>query len=318
MKLRTEIEFVKKEFQFDYSSKIALLGSCFSDEIGGRLKGLKFNTSVNPFGTLFNPLSIAKLLTDDAVLSENCFVERDGLFFHHSFHSSFYAASKAELKQKCDSVIQETKTFLADADLLIITLGTAFIYERKENGGQVANCHKVPQSKFTKRLCKVDEVVNSIVAIQNKFPHIKIMCTVSPVRHTKDTLELNAVSKSILRLACYELGSCGVEYFPSFEIMNDDLRDYRFFKSDLIHPSDLAVDYIWDKFFKAFTTIETQEIAHKIQKIVIQLNHRVQATQSEAHKNLLKKTLAQMEELVSVVDFENEISTLKIALKSFS
>ncbi|MEL7005728.1 MAG: GSCFA domain-containing protein, partial [Bacteroidota bacterium] len=249
---RTELSPKKHEHSLSHTTPVLTIGSCFSDQIGGYFEKNKFDVLSNPFGTVYNPISIFKLLRFAVAQSEPeeySYIHDQGLHSNFEFHSKFSSSDKNLLQQNIKNSIDNTHNFLKRADFLILTLGTAFAYERVENEQIVANCHKVPAKQFKKILLTESQIIKAFYGVKeelNRFnENLQIILTVSPVRHVKDTLELNAVSKSILRMVCHRLCDQydSVHYFPSYEIVLDDLRDYRFYQRDMIHPNEIAEEY---------------------------------------------------------------------------
>jgi hypothetical protein len=210
---------------------------------------------------------------------------------------------------------------LAGAEWLMITYGTAWVYERKETGEVVANCHKMPNTLFTKSLLSQQAIADSFDAVYKELkkfnPAIKIILTLSPVRHVKDTLELNSVSKSVVRAACHVISGsfADVSYFPAYEIMMDDLRDYRFYKADMIHPTDVAEEYIWEKFSEKYFSVELKLFLSQWKEIQQAINHRPFHPTSVAHQSFLKETLKRLESLKEMVDVEDELTLIKSRLE---
>ena len=254
---RTEITPEPSSTKITLKDKILTTGSCFSDAIGRQLTESKFPVLANPFGTGYNPYSIHKVLRyalHNQAPAEHSYLESHELIANYDFHSSFSSLQKTTTEKKIKEVIGASHYFLKDARWIIITYGSAWVYERNDTGEIVSNCHKLPGSNFTKHLLSQKKVLESFEEFYRDLKAFNSDCniilTVSPVRHLKDSLSLNSVSKSVLRLACQTLTEThnDVHYFPSYEIMMDDLRDYRFYKADMIHPSDEAEAYIWNKF----------------------------------------------------------------------
>ncbi len=313
---RTEIEQNRGEFQLDHQQSIVSIGSCFSDSIGKRLDDHKFKISINPYGTVFNPLSIFRLL-EHAIsgeeLSEKSILKRDGQYLSYDLHSDFTAPSSKALKHQFNKINQRVKKELQKASLLVITFGTSWIYEKKQGKELVSNCHKVPQKEFDKRLLNIDEILTSFFELQTKLeevnPDLQILLTVSPVRHTRAGIVNNSKSKSNLILACHYLQEMAKNtyYFPSFEIMMDDLRDYRFYEKDMIHPSDLAIDYIWENFSNTFFNSNTQKLNAQIEKAKRSISHKAFNPRSAQHQKFLSRTLNELQELNKQVSFQEEI-----------
>ena len=240
-----------------------MVGSCFSDEIGAQMKQRNLHVTCNPFGTLYNPLSIVNALQMKEVPE---LVEHEGLWHSMAHHGSFSRASREEAEQAVRESVETMQQALAEATVVIVTFGTAWVYEMKGEGlpvtgyGVVGNCHKLPESCFTRRRLSVEEIVEAWRPILERYPDKHWLFTVSPIRHIKDGLHENQLSKATLLLALEELRTqnSDVSYFPSYEIMLDELRDYRFYADDLVHPSSLAVNYIWERFVDCFCTNPTK------------------------------------------------------------
>jgi hypothetical protein len=316
---RTELIPQKAEFQISLADAVFTIGSCFAQTMGNQLLSNKIKTQVNPFGTAYNPHCIHRLITrclDKSPLEASGILNREGLFFHYDFHSQQSATTEEGLIKKLSKLHEDHSHNLKQANVLIITYGTAFVYRRKDNQQIVSNCHKVPASEFTKELLTVEEIIESFEkmhdALVNKNSTIKIILTVSPVRHAKDGLEQNTVSKSVLRLACHQLAERkGVVYFPAYELMMDDLRDYRFYKIDRIHPTEEAEEYIWEKFLETFLDAEAKVFFLEWSEVKLALQHRPFHEQSTAHQTFLKNTLSKLQKLSPKADVSSEILELK-------
>lgn len=300
---------------------VVTLGSCFADVVGNYLTENKFNVLINPFGTVYNPWSIHQLVAmiiQKQSPSEDGFVESQDVYFHDQFHSSFYASSKQALTKKIESHLLQAFQFLIRSRFLIVTYGTAFVYRRKDNQKIVANCHKLPSSLFTKELLSVDTILESAhetLAVLKKInPQIQIISTVSPVRHLKDTLPLNGVSKSTLRLCAHELQKSGIDYFPAYEIMMDDLRGYRFYKPDRIHPTEEAESYIVEKFSDQYFSADTKNLLSEWNSIRQALRHKPFQPASAAHQSFLRRTLERLMNIRSKLSVEDEIKTVSAQL----
>ena len=302
-------------FPISHQSKILSIGSCFAQTIGQKMKDAKFNVLVNPFGTIFHPLNLANLL-DHALfndpLDEEGILEMDGLFLHYSTHSEVVGKTAPDLSEDYGKRLKLTKTFLEEGTHLIMTLGTAWIYEHQDFG-RVANCHKQPQKLFKKSLSPIQQMEMGLWSVLDNFsrvyPNLKIILTVSPVRHTKDGIPENQLSKSMLRVLCANLERRmeSVSYFPAYEIMMDELRDYRFYKSDRIHPTEEAENYIWEKWKSSVFSSETKSKVDEIQKIQLELSHRPFNPESASHQKFLQNLLAKLERLNAEFDFSREI-----------
>lgn len=292
MIFRTEIKDLNFPFKLSYEDKIFLIGSCFSDNIGEKIKDLGFNVLSNPFGVVYNPYSVYKQLgriIDLNMPADNEFRQKGEFWHHFDFHGSAKNPDKAQLLSNISEITEETHLFLKHSNFIFITLGTTIVYESKETNEIVANNHKYPAGYFIQKKLSFEQVLKMTKEMLLKLfafnKDIKVIFTVSPVRHIRDGLVENQKSKSILIAAISEL--CDDErifYFPSYEIMMDDLRDYRFYNSDLIHPSAQAIDYIFEKFRNSFFGEKTKSIADEILKINLALNHRPLFPESNEHK----------------------------------
>ena len=278
MKLQTIVDIKPSEWKIGYEDKILMVGSCFSDEIGEQMKQRYLNVTCNPFGTLYNPLSIAQALNYQLPMTNDQLplVEYDGMWHSMAHHGSFSRPSREETEQAVRASIQTMQQALQQASVVIITFGTAWVYEM--NGAIVGNCHKLPADRFTRRRLSVEEIVAAWQPILDRYPDKHWLFTVSPIRHIKDGLHENQLSKATLLQAVESLCSvsktvCALSakrsvsatvcqakpvYFEAFEIMLDELRDYRFYADDLVHPSSLAVTYIWERFVDTFCTPQTR------------------------------------------------------------
>jgi hypothetical protein len=311
---RTSFPTTRSNVRMAISDRIFTIGSCFSDAIGERMAAYKMETYANPTGILYNPVSIHRVLNLailDAPPSEQNYTPGE-ITFHFDFHSSLFATSKTALQHTLRQVIADCKVYLLKANWLVITYGTAWVYQRVDNGEIVANCHKQPASGFVKTLLSVEEIENSFRALYSTLldvnPELKIILTISPVRHIKDTLEGNSVSKSVLRVACENITReySRAYYFPSYEIMMDDLRDYRFYKADMIHPSEVAEEYIWEKFTGTWFDDPLIAFINSWKGILQALQHRPFHQHSEAHRQFLKTTLERISAWSAFVNTEAE------------
>ena len=280
MKLYTSVDIAPSPKKIAYNDKILLLGSCFADNIGTKFGEYYFQTTVNPYGTLYNPASIAKAISGIGNgVSDIGFVEHNGLWHSLSHHGSFSRADKEDLVRACEQSRVQLREALQQASIMIITFGTAWVYEYEDK--VVANCHKLPANRFVRRRMTVDEIVEIWQPILAAMPDKHWIFTVSPIRHVKDGLHENQISKAILlqavdRLTAKQLDSPigGLSYFPSYEIMLDELRDYRFYAEDMVHPSVVAVDYIWQRFVDTYMTADTQNEMRTLHQLWRDRHHR--------------------------------------------
>ncbi len=298
MKLLTQIPIQEQKQQIDYNSKVVLFGSCFAENIGEKFNHFKFKTLQNPFGILFHPKAIETLITN-AVEGE--YYSEDSVFYHneqwhcYDAHSKLSETSKESLLNTLNEGLKSTRRHLAEASHVIITLGTAWVYDLIETNATVANCHKVPQKQFNKKLLTIPAILKSLQSIvetiQSVNKNATTVFTVSPVRHIKDGFVENTQSKSHLISAIHQFLKINNQqsvYFPSYEIMLDELRDYRFYKTDMIHPNDLAVDYIWEKFNSVWITSKAQNTMDAVDTIQKGLAHKPFNKSSDAHTKFLE------------------------------
>ena len=313
---RTEVKIPVGSHSIGLDDPIVSLGSCFSEMIGSRLLDSKFNVLNNPFGTIYHPVAITQLiemaLADGKPTTDSYLLNKE-VWHNYYFHSRLSSVRKEELQKNIEEKLEALKDYLSKSKWLIITLGSAFGYERVGNGELVANCHKMPAKLFNKRLYVAEKIItkfNSTLEVLKRInPEIKILLTVSPVRHIKDSLTLNSVSKSILRLACHDLQEQykDVYYFPSYEIMMDDLRDYRFYSDDLIHPNKQGEDYIWGKFSEGFFESKTLKTLKKWSALKRSLNHKPFNPNTQEHLKFLKNRLQDLKEFESELNVSTEI-----------
>ena len=284
MKLYTTVHVTPSEKKIGYGDKVLLLGSCFADNIGAKFEEHYFQTTINPFGTLYNPASIAKAVLDMGYGPSGMgLVEHNGLWHSMMHHGSYSGVDKEEVIARCEESRIQMREALQQASVVIVTFGTAWVYEYE--GEVVANCHKLPANRFVRRRLTVDEIVNVWQPIIASMPDKHWIFTVSPIRHIKDGLHENQVSKAILLQAVDRLISMSLSYnlstetlhrsyFPSYEIMLDELRDYRFYAEDMVHPSAVAVDYIWQRFVETYMTTDTQQEMRILHQLWRDRHHR--------------------------------------------
>lgn len=297
------------------------MGSCFTENVGNKMTELKFPALVNPFGVLYNPVSVRnglEILTD-----QKKFTDSDLRFFNEQWFSFYHDTEFSDIDQKkCLSKINDSIKLASEqlrkAEYLIITFGTAWIYKYLESGNVVSNCHKIPAKEFERIKLEPEDIFvewsNLISRLLELNPKLKIIFTVSPVRHWKDGAVQNQLSKSTLSIAIHQLVEefLDVGYFPAYEIMMDDLRDYRFYTDDMLHPSKVAIDYIWDQFAKTYFGKETTDVIKEINKIILAKNHRPLKPDTENHRIFLKKQIEIINEFSKkfpLIDVKNELNT---------
>jgi len=292
---RTHIPVVRSNWDISHHSPVLALGSCFAEKTGLKLYQSHIPVVVNPWGTLFHPLAMESILLE--ALKGNppeinpCF-QQDETFYSLRFPSFCHGITSSVLETQVQEVHSYIGDVFKDFQFLIITLGTAWVYKHRASGLIATSCHKIPAREFDKILLSPEQVVQSlgelIFQARALKPDIKVILTVSPVRHTRDTLPLNSVSKSVLLWACHQIREnySGVEYFPAYEILMDDLRDYRFYAEDKIHPSEEAVRYIWKHFSDTYFSEETQELNEQIEALNLGLAHRPRISGLAWYKHL--------------------------------
>ncbi|MDD7887592.1 GSCFA domain-containing protein [Flavivirga sp. 57AJ16] len=314
MKLQTKIPLEKQSKNLiDYKSNILLLGSCFVENIGKKLDYYKFQNTQNPFGILFHPKAIENFISH--AINEKTYLE-EAVFFHneqwHCFHahSKLSNTSKENLLDDLNRNIKSTNLQIKKSTHIIITLGTAWVYRSVGTMEIVANCHKIPQRQFTKELLSVDEISKSIASIVNMIrgvnPKASIIFTVSPIRHLKDGFVENTQSKAHLISALHQFinqksstANSQSFYFPSYEMMMDELRDYRFYKEDMVHPSEIAIHYIWNRFHEVWISSKADKTMEEVNAIQKGLQHHPFNSTSEAHQKFLQKLELKKEALRS-------------------
>lgn len=309
MKFRTEIEIAPFRTKIGYENRILALGSCFAEHIADRLSAARFHVAANPSGILFNPLSVAAALRHFAqpqpVRCEELHFDGE-VWFHYGFHGAFSAPSPDEALAAMNAGRETGAEALRTADRVLLTLGTAWVYEHR--GEAVVNCHRQPATEFVRRRLAVSEIVETFSdLLAGPLAGREVILTVSPVRHLGDGLEGNAVSKATLRLAAEELAAAhaAVHYFPAYEILNDDLRDYRFYADDLVHPAPQAVQYVWEHFAAAVLSDEARRLLPAVQRVAAAAAHRPRNPRSESHKSFCRQMLARITALPEV-DFRSE------------
>ena len=300
----TRIDIPAANFKIDYTSHIAFFGSCFADNISSQFANRKFHTLANPFGTVYNPVSMArqvKAITSGKVFGEEDVFQDarcDRLWHCFDAHSSLSASSREECIEKLNAATTQAREFLQKADVVFITLGTAFVYFLKSTGDAVSNCHRQDPSLFERRMIPVEEsarALESIVADLHRIrADIRIVFTVSPLRHMTDGAHENSLSKATLQLA---INKTGAEYFPSYEVVIDELRDYRFYADDMVHLSKTAEDYIFERMVETYCNERTRGDIAAVEKFLKSANHRIVDVDSPATQEFKKKLASQAAEL---------------------
>lgn len=327
MNFRTQVELPKKEAEIRHSDRIMLFGSCFAENIGNLLLENKFRCDVNPFGILYNPLSVVEALWQ--ILSRKVYTEKDlfcagGIWHSWMHHSVFSDNTASACLVSINKRLAQAATELPELDWLVITWGTAFAYRLEGNHRVVGNCHKQPESLFVRKLLTIREIVTEWNCVLNELrkinPSLKILFTVSPIRHIKDGMHGNQISKSTLLVAAEEICQSWSDcyYFPSYEIMMDELRDYRFYADDMLHPSSLAVSYLWECFSECYFSKDTERIMKEWEEIRKAVNHKPFHAQSEAYRKFLTQIVLKIErfkENFPYFDLQKELEQCQARLK---
>lgn len=321
MQFRTKIPIPQTNFFIDYNSKIVSIGSCFAENMAEKLDYFKFQNTCNPFGILFNPISMERMIYK--VVHQELFTEKE-IFFHnerwHCFdvHSDKSTANKEALLANLNAIIISAQQQVQEATHIIITYGTSWVYRNVESKKIVANCHKIPQAAFSKEILSIaiieKSIQNTINLIQKINPNCNFIFTVSPVRHLKDGFVENQQSKAHLFSAIHQIlqseicsrklsGLKSAIYFPSYEIMMDELRDYRFYAEDMIHPNSVAIDYIWQRFSESYISDKSHEIMKEVETIQRGSAHKPFHPNGESHQQFLAKLQEKTAALVAQYSF---------------
>jgi hypothetical protein len=316
MSFFTEIKIPEFPWKMDYSKSMMFFGSCFSENIGQKLQDLKFDIDLNPFGILYNPVSIAnsmKILLEKRIFTSDDLFYDQGLWNSFYHHSRFSDNDRDAALEKINGRIALSNEFLLKTDFLMITFGTSWVYELIKTGQVVTNCHKVPSAEFKRFRLGVDEITDVYRGLLNEIwrfnPNLKVIFTVSPIRHWKDGAVENQVSKATLLLAIdrmiSEFGGINIGYFPSYELMMDELRDYRFYTEDMLHISPVAIDYIFERFGKVMISNDSMQIAKHVVKIRKAVLHRPVNSASVEYERFLLYNLEEINKLTITFPYLN-------------
>ncbi len=325
MKFRTEIQMAANDRLLTYTDQSLFIGSCFTENVGAYMLHYKYEIDVNPFGIQYNPASVAQSL--QLLIEQRQFVPHDLQFtnekwFSFAHHGSFSDSNQKQCLTKINQRIQQTSQKLSDIQFLFITFGTAWVYDLLETKQLVSNCHKLPASHFVRRKLSVAEIVTEyntlIKRLQELNPKLQVIFTISPIRHLKDGLVENQRSKATLVLAVESLVEqhAHVRYFPAYEILMDDLRDYRFYAYDMLHPSKQAVEYVWAKFVATFLDPNDEAINRKMDKLQKALLHRPTNPRAESYQRFAKKQLKIIQAIKAgySIDLEKEAQFFRAVL----
>ena len=326
--LFTEVAIPSDMPRFSHADRLLMIGSCFATHIGERLARAKFRCDTNPFGVLYNPLSIGTALRQIMAgkpYGESDLFCRQGTWHSNMHHSDFSSSTSEETLQRINERLQQAHRELSRLSGLLLTWGTAYVYEEKATRLVVGNCHKRPEKDFIRKRLSVQEIVDDYAAllpvVWEQNPDLNVLFTVSPIRHVRDGLHENQLSKATLLLAIDELKHRypeRVHYFPAYELLTDELRDYRFYADDLVHPSEKAVDYVWQRFCEACFPPETLKIMASCEEIYKMLQHKPFCAQSDSYKSFLGQITLKIEQLkakLPYLDFEFEKEICRTRLK---
>ena len=336
MQFQTPVDIPKSDIKLCHSDRIIMLGSCFADHMAQKLEERKFDVLSNPFGTLYNPMSIEWLLNDCIYSvpfdtgSELIFKGSDGLYHSWMHHSSFSSATTEELLEKMNRAQLLTQNYLKEAKTLIVTFGSAVAYWHKKLDILVANCHKQKDRLFYRELMDVENTtldwVDLLSDLHQMNPQLQVIFTISPIRHQRDGFQMNQLSKSTLFLIINSISAMikekkipiDIAYFPAYEIMMDELRDYRFYAEDMIHPSEVAIDYIWERFCQTHISPAEQAVSNACMSITKALSHKPLHPESDDYQKFLRQTLKNIQQLQKeqpTIHLDKEIALCNTILK---
>lgn len=315
----TKVQLPQFSRKTGYQQKNIFMGSCFTENVGQRMEDAKYPVDINPFGILYNPESVAKgleILLNVKHFSENDLLEHNGLWHSFSHHGRFSSADLETVLNAVNERIAFSSAFLKEAGFLFVTFGTAWVYRYKKSGQVVSNCHKIPAREFTRERLSVEQIVDRYKKLLHEIwqvnPGLKVVFTVSPIRHWKDGAVENQRSKATLLLAIDQLQNEfgeGCAYFPSYEIVMDELRDYRFYAADMLHLSDVAVDYIYQKFQEVLVEAESRQLAEKVLKVRSAVQHKPFNTNTAEFKKFLEQSHQK------ILDLERQYPYLNLKLE---
>ena len=309
---QTKVEIPQSKLKISYESQIMTLGSCFAENIGHKMKDVYFEADINPFGVLYNPVSISnsiRLLIEAKLFTYTYLFEHRGLWQSFSHSSQFTDTSVQKALNKINNRFESAVSSLEKTDFLLITFGTAWVFEEEKSGRVVSNCHKLPANNFKRRRLTVNEIVADYSELINQlisqFPAMELIFSVSPIRHWKDGAHENNISKSTLLLAIEELQKQfkNVHYFPAYEIQMDELRDYRFYTCDMLHPSEVAIDYIWQRFSDTYFDEVTNDMKKEFEQLRSDLSHRPLFPESEEFLKFQQLTTKRKTDLINKYPF---------------
>jgi hypothetical protein len=304
MEFRTTFNIDDSPVKITYNDPSMFIGSCFASSIGNQFKAGHMPAMINPSGTVYNPVSVSN--TVDSIISEDDFKQTDlynhnGIWLSFNHYTDFSSENAGDVIDKINRSMNDARKFISSAKFLFITFGTARVYSWRKSGKIVSNCHKIPSSEFTHELLPVSNIVNlwnkQLSRLKTLNGNLKVIFSISPVRHMKDGAHGNQVSKSVLFLAVEELlkHESGPGYFPAYELVMDDLRDYRFYDDDMLHPSDSAVEYIWDAFTHCYFDSNTLSLWHDVSGITKAVSHRIQSQSGQQVKIFAENMISRID-----------------------
>lgn len=317
MEFSTKVDILSPAFRISHADKILMMGSCFTENIGAYLLQYKFKININPFGIVYNPISIfnsIKRISDKKLYSEEELLQKNELYLSLDHHGRFSGPDQQQVLEHINKEIETANALLKDSKFIFITPGTSFVYKHIEQNRIVANCHKFPNTVFEKKLLNVEEIVSAFDKIQPLLKNKTVLFTVSPVRHWRDGAVENQRSKSILIESIHRIISkySNCHYFPAYEIVMDELRDYRFYAEDMLHPNATAIKYIWERFSETYFDAETMSINKRIEKINLLLQHRIKnenTAEEKAFRDHIKKSLEEFKKDHPGIDVDSTSSS---------
>jgi len=328
MKFRTPVEINPRNFGLSHSTHTLMLGSCFTENVGRKLQYYKFPAMINPFGVLYNPFSIKnalEILTGKQHFTEDILGEYNHKWFSFYHDTSFTAPDKNEVEEKTESTNREAAEYLKKAGLLIITFGTSWAFRHIEKDMIVANCHKLPSGNFQRELLSPENIISHYLELIKEIyqinPNVQIIFTVSPIRHWRDGAVENQLSKASLIYSIHKIieHNPEIDYFPSYEIVMDELRDYRFYEKDMIHLNETAIEYIWERFSETYITKNSHQLMKEVEKIQRAKSHRPFNPKSSEYQDFLEEQIEktrQLKEKHPMLDFSEELEFFRSKIYS--
>jgi len=318
MELRTTFEIEPSVNKITYNDPVLFTGSCFATEIGKQFEAGKMPVLINPSGTVYNPVSVCNTL--DTIMEGRKYTSDDiynynGIWLSFNHYTDFSAEDPVTVLERINSAAERSHKFVSAAKFLFITFGTARVYRWNKSGSIVSNCHKIPSSEFTNELLAPSQIVSlwdaELTKLKSLFPALKVVFTISPVRHWKDGAHGNQISKSVLILAVEELMGhpSGPGYFPAYELVMDDLRDYRFYDDDMLHPSSSAINYVWQRFSDCYLDSRTVELRNEVIKVTRACSHRLTSALERKKKEFARsmiERISKIEDKIPTVDLKAE------------